>query len=287
LQGLAGIAAGATISRPQSQRRRSAANASPAYSQSVNEAAYDEIGRGYAEVRRPDPRIAARIEAALGDARSVLNVGAGTGSYEPTDREVTAVEPSAEMIAQRPVGSAPVVQASAEALPFEDDSFDAAMAIITVHHWGDLAAGLAEMRRVAQQRVVILTFDPGPLGDLWLVKDYFPRTLEIHGDAMPPIEELMVMLPGAEVEVVPVPRLCEDGFFCAIWDRPEMHLDAEIRRGSSVWHLMAPEEIESGLASLRADLESGRWDERHGYLRSAPELDVGLRLVVAELDRRT
>lgn len=141
--------------------------------------------RIYREVRRPDPRIAARIETALGDARSVLNVGAGTGSYEPVDREVIAVEPSAEMIAQRPVGSAPVVQASAEALPFDDASFDAAMAIISVHHWSDLAAGLAEMRRVARRRVVILTFDPEPLGDLWLVKDYFPRTLEIHGDGMP------------------------------------------------------------------------------------------------------
>jgi SAM-dependent methyltransferase len=248
----------------------------------MSEAAYDLIGRGYRQVRRPDPRIAARIEAALGDAGSVLNVGAGAGSYEPGDREVTAVEPSALMISQRPPGAAPVVQASAEALPFGDDRFDAAMAIISVHHWGDLAAGLTEMRRVARQRVVILTFDPEPLGDLWLVKEYFPRTLQIHGDAMPPIEKLVAMLPGASVEAVPVPRLCEDGFFCALWDRPEMHLDPDVRRGSSVWHLMPPEEVEQGLALLRTDLESGRWDECHGQLRSAPELDVGVRLVLSE-----
>ena len=238
---------------------------------------------GYREVRRPDPRIAERIEAALGDAESVLNVGAGAGSYEPTGRQVVAVEPSQQMIDQRPEGAATVVQASAEALPFSDDSFDATMAIISVHHWSDLRAGLSEMRRVARRRVLILTFDPEPLGDLWLVKDYFPRTLEIHGDAMPAIGELVAMLPGARVETVPVPRLCEDGFFCALWDRPEMHLDPDVRRGSSVWHLMPAEEVEQGLASLRADLESGRWEERHGHLRQLPELDVGVRLICAEL----
>jgi SAM-dependent methyltransferase len=140
----------------------------------VGEAAYDRIGIGYRQVRQPDPRIAARIEAALGDARRVLNVGAGTGSYEPADREVTAVEPSAVMIAQRPAGSAPLIQATAEELPFEDGSFDAAMAIITVQHWADVATGLAEMRRVAR-RVVVLTFDPEPMAELWLVRDYFPR----------------------------------------------------------------------------------------------------------------
>jgi len=234
-------------------------------------------------VRRPDPRIAARIEAALGDADSILNVGAGTGSYEPPGRLVLAVEPSQRMIDQRPEGAAPAVQFSAEALPFEDDSWDATMAIISVHHWSNLQAGLFEMRRVARLRVVILTFDPEPLGELWLVKDYFPRALAIHGDAMPAIGELVSMLPGARVEAVPVPRLCEDGFFCALWDRPEMHLDPDVRRGSSVWHLMPPEEVEEGLASLRADLESGRWEERHGHLRKLAELDVGVRLICAEL----
>ncbi|MCW2987874.1 MAG: ycgJ 1, partial [Solirubrobacterales bacterium] len=246
------------------------------------EAAYDRMGVGYRQVRRPDPQIAARIEAALGDARAVLNVGAGTGSYEPAGRDVTAVEPSRVMIDQRPAGAAPVVQARAEELPFEDSSFDAAMAIITVHHWADLAAGVAEMKRVARGPVVILTFDPAPLADLWLVRDYFPRTLEIHGDSMPPIEELAALLgQSAAVDPVPIPRLCEDGFFCALWDRPELHLDPEVRQASSVWHLMDAEETERGLAALRADLASGAWDERHGHLRTAPELDVGLRLLTA------
>ena len=240
------------------------------------------MGVGYRQVRRPEPRIAARIEAALGDARTVLNVGAGSGSYEPAGREVTAVEPSQVMIDQRPANAAPVVQASAEALPFEDDCFDAAMAIITVHHWADPAAGLAEMARVTRRRLVVLTFDPGLLAGLWLVHDYFPRALEIHGDLMPPIDELAAQLgPSATVAAIPIPRLCADGFFCALWDRPELHLDPAVRRASSVWHLMAPEEIESGLAALRADLASGAWDERHGDLRTAPELDVGLRLLTA------
>jgi SAM-dependent methyltransferase len=249
----------------------------------VTAPAYDRIGVGYSEFRRADPRIAARVEAALGNARTVVNVGAGAGSYEPTDREVTAIEPSELMIAQRPPRSAPVVRATAEELPLEDDSFDAAMAIITVHHWADLHSGLAEVVRVARQRVVILTFDPAPLAELWLVRDYFPQALEIHGDAMPPIEELVGMLPNASVEPVPVPRLCEDGFFCAIWDRPELHLNPAVRRASSVWHLMAPDEVERGLAALGADLESGRWDERYGHLRETPELDVGLRLLISEL----
>jgi SAM-dependent methyltransferase len=249
----------------------------------VSEAAYDRMGVGYREIRRPDPRIAARIDRALGEARTVLNVGAGTGSYEPADREVTAVEPSELMISQRPVGSAPAVRTTAEDLPFDDSSFDAAMAIITVHHWAEPTRGLAEMARVARRRVVILSFDPAPLSELWLVRDYFPRALEIHANAMPPIEGLAAMLPNASVEMVPVPRLCEDGFFCALWDRPEMHLDPTVRRASSVWYLMPDEETERGLAALQSDLESGRWDERHGHLRTATELDVGVRLVVFEL----
>jgi SAM-dependent methyltransferase len=249
----------------------------------VSETTYDRIGRGYAEVRRPDPRIAARVEAALGDARTVLNVGAGSGSYEPSDREVTAVEPSELMIAQRPPGAAPVVRASAEALPFEDDRFDAAMALITVQHWTDLAAGLAEMVRVTRHRVVVLSFDPAPLRGLWL-SEYFPRALEYHAEAMPPIERLLEALPGASVEAVPIPRRCEDGFFLALWDRPEMHLDRGVRQASSVWHAVDPEATARGLAELRADLDSGSWEERFGHLREeTPELDVGLRLLTAEV----
>jgi SAM-dependent methyltransferase len=246
---------------------------------------YDRTGIGYAQVRRGDPRIAAFVERGLDDARTVLNVGAGTGSYEPAGRRVTAVEPSARMIAQRAADAAPVVQASAEDLPFDDDSFDAAMATITVHHWADLEAGLAEMTRVARDRVVVLTFEPEPLSDFWLL-DYFPQAFDIHADFMPPIEELTAMLGNGEVtvEAVPIPRECTDGFFIALWDRPELHLDPEVRRGSTVWHEMEPDQIAGGLAALHADLESGRWDECHGHLRErTEELDLGLRLLVAEL----
>jgi SAM-dependent methyltransferase len=247
----------------------------------VTEAAYDRIGVGYSAVRQPEPRIAARIEAALGDARSVLNVGAGAGSYEPAERQVTAVEPSQTMIEQRPPGSAPVVAAVAEDLPFEDDSFDAAMAIITIHHW-NVRAGLAEMVRVARQRVLVLTFDPAPLHELWL-RDYFPSALDYHASVMPPIAELTAALPSATIEPVPIPNGCVDGFFLALWDRPEMHLDPNVRRASSSWHQMREDEIDAGLAKLEADLESGRWDARNGNLRSQPKLDVGLCLVAAEV----
>ncbi len=249
----------------------------------MTKAAYDRIGLGYSAVRQPEPRILERLEAALGDARSVLNVGAGTGSYEPAGRNVTAVKPSLTMIAQRPPGSAPAIEGAAEDLPFADDSFDAAMAIITIHHWSDMRAGLAEMTRVARQRAVVLTFDPAPATDLQHLRDYFPGALERHVEVMPPIGELTAMLPSATVEPVPIPSGCADGFFFALWDRPEMHLDPGVRRASSVWHVIPDEEIERGLAKLKADLESGRWDERYGHLREAAELDMGLRLVSAEL----
>jgi SAM-dependent methyltransferase len=249
----------------------------------VTEAAYDRMGIGYSAVRRPEPRIAAEVEAALGEARSVLNVGAGTGSYEPAGREVTALEPSREMISQRPPGSAPVFQGFAEDLPFGNDSFDAAMALITIHHWSDPKAGLAEMARVARQRVVILTFTPVLPAGHWMQSDYFPGMLDFHTRVMPPIEELAALLPRASVKPVPIPNGCTDGFWLALWDRPEMHLDPNVRRASSSWHQMPQAEAERGLAQLEADLESGRWDERNGHMRELPELDVGLRLVIAEL----
>jgi SAM-dependent methyltransferase len=249
----------------------------------VNRPAYDEIGRGYGAVRLGDPRIAARIEAALGDARMVLNVGAGTGSYEPADREVTAVEPSAEMIAQRPASSAPVVQASAEELPFGDDSFDAAMAILTVHHWADVGAGLSEMRRVTRRRILIVAFDPAALADLWITRDYFPEMLGLKRRSSGSGEELARGLPGASSVPIPVPRDCSDHFFAALWARPEMLFDEEVVRPMWVWQSISEEARRSGRKRLAADLESGEWDERHGHLRELKELDVGLRLVVAEL----
>lgn len=244
---------------------------------------YDRIGAGYALHRRGDPRLAARIEAALGDARSVLNVGAGAGSYEPADREVTAVEPSAEMIAQRPAGSAPVVQASAESLPFAGDSFDAAMAILTAHHWADLGAGLAEMRRVARRRLVFLTFDSEPLEGLWINADYFPEMLDLARPDGAGSRVLAGMLPAATVELLPVPRDCSDHFFAALWGRPELLFDDEVVRSMWMWRSISEAGRRAGRERLRADLEDGTWSRRHGHLLEREELDVGLRLVVSEL----
>jgi SAM-dependent methyltransferase len=244
---------------------------------------YDELGSGYADVRRPDPRIATRIEAALGKARSVVNVGAGTGSYEPADLEVTAVEPSVEMIAQRPPGAAPVVQASAEELPFEDDSFDAALAVLTVHHWQDLDAGLAEMRRVARNRVVLVTFDPEPLRELWFVRDYFPAIVGLHGGRIS-TAGLATRFPGpTRARPIPVPRDCVDLFFAALWARPELVFEPDVVRPMWVWNRLPEELRRAGAERLRADLDSGAWQERNGHLLELEELDVGLRLLVGEV----
>jgi SAM-dependent methyltransferase len=245
----------------------------------VSVAPYDRLGRGYSRVRRPDPRIAAQIDAALGEARTVLNVGAGTGSYEPEGREVTAVEPSAEMIAQRGSGSAPVVQASAEELPFSNASFDASMAVLTAHHWADLRAGLAEMRRVSRGRIVIVTFDPGALAELWIARDYFPEMLALKRRSGATSGELSELLTGATVEPIPVPRNCTDHFFAALWGRPEKLFDEEIVRPMWVWQSISAEARREGRERLRTDLESGAWGQRYGHLRALPSLDVGLRLV--------
>ncbi len=252
----------------------------------MGEATYDRIGHGYSEHRRGDPRIAARIEEALGNARSVLNVGAGAGSYEPTGREVTAVEPSAEMIAQRPPGSAPVVQARAEDLPFDDDSFDAAMAVLTAHHWTDLNAGLSEMQRVARLRVVIVTFDSEALADLWIATDYFPEILGLKRSSGASSRDLVTMLPAATSSPLPVPRNCEDHFFAALWARPELFFDEEVVRPMWVWQSISEQARRGGRERLAADLESGAWEESYGHLRELEELDVGLRLVVSEFDRQ-
>jgi SAM-dependent methyltransferase len=245
----------------------------------VSVAPYDRLGRGYSRVRCPDPRIAERIYAALGTARTVVNVGAGTGSYEPEGREVTAVEPSAEMIAQRPPGSAPVVQASAEDLPFAEGSFDASLAVLTAHHWADLGAGLSEMRRVSRERIVIVTFDPEALAQLWISRDYFPEMLALKRRSGATSGELAKLLAGATVEPIPVPRDCTDLFFAALWARPEKLFDEEVLKPMWVWQGISAEARRSGRERLRADLESGAWEERYGHLRALPTLDVGLRLV--------
>lgn len=247
-------------------------------------ARYDAIGRTYTATRGTDPRIAARIWDALGDARTVVNVGAGTGSYEPPDRDVTAVEPSAVMIAQRPPGAAPAVQASAEALPFEDASFDAAMAVLTLHHWSDLRAGCAELRRVARDRVVVFSWDPAYVGRMWLGPEYFPQSSREDAESFPSLAEQAAAL-GAEAEVVPIPWDCRDGFFSAFWRRPEAYLDPAVRAGISILARRSDDELAEGLARLRADLESGAWARRHADLLERDELDLGYRLLVARQAR--
>jgi SAM-dependent methyltransferase len=245
----------------------------------VSGPSYDRLGQGYSRVRRPDPRIAAQIDAALGEARTVLNVGAGTGSYEPAGREVTAVEPSAEMIGQRPPGAAPVIQASAEDLPFPEGAFDASLAVLTAHHWADLGAGLAEMRRVSRERIVIVTFDPDALAGLWIARDYFPAMLALKRRSGATSGELAELLAGATIEPIPVPRDCTDHFFAALWARPEKLFDEEILKPMWVWQSISEEARREGRERLAADLESGAWEERYGHLRALPALDVGLRLI--------
>jgi SAM-dependent methyltransferase len=245
-------------------------------------ARYDSIGRTYTATRQTEPRIAARIWAALGDARTVVNVGAGTGNYEPPDREVTAVEPSEVMIAQRAPDTAPVVQASAEHLPFDDDSFDAAMAVLTLHHWTDWRAGCAELRRVARDRVVVFSWDPTYRGRMWLSAEYFPTLSWQDVREFPPLQAQAAAL-QATVEVVPVPWDCRDGFFSAFWRRPEAYLDPAVRAGISTM-ARREGELAGGIARLRADLESGEWARRHAELLDLEELDLGYRLLAASLD---
>jgi SAM-dependent methyltransferase len=244
-------------------------------------AAYDDIGRGYREHRCPDRRLAAAIWDALGDARSVINVGAGAGSYEPPDRDVLAVEPSAVMLAQRPKRAARAVQAAAESLPVADRSFDVAMAVLTMQHWSDVERGVAELLRVTRSRIVIVTMDVEKLGDLWMVRDYLPEMRARHAAAFPSIAFLERALPGVTVSPLPVPHDCTDRFLAALWARPELLLDAHVRRATSAWQGIPTEVVDRALAALRSDLASGRWDERHHDLRNRARLDVGLRLVSA------
>jgi hypothetical protein len=241
---------------------------------------YERGGARYATLRRTDPRIAAHVHAALGDARTVLNVGAGAGSYEPEDRYVVAVEPSAQMRAQR---ATPAVIAVAEELPFDDDSFDAAMATVTIHQWPELKRGLHELRRVARGRVVILAFDGPAMRDFWL-HEYVPEVFAAEHARDPGLERVAAILGRATVTKVPVPIDCVDGFVEAYYARPEALLDPTVRAAQSVWAFVAPETLERGLERLRAALESGEWDARHGHLRTQPEYIGALRLLVSEMD---
>jgi SAM-dependent methyltransferase len=240
---------------------------------------YDRIGVGHRELRRPDPRIAAAILRSLAGSETVVNVGAGAGSYEPSDRAVVAVEPSMTMIRQRGAGNVPVVQASATELPFRDHAFAAGLAILTVHHWPDRSRGLEEMARVARERVVILTCDLTVMSGFWLVDDYFPEIVEADRRIFPSLDEFRRALGPVDVRVLPIPWDCIDGFLGAYWRRPHAYLDATVRSAISTFSKIRT--LESRLTRLQQDLADGSWERRYGALLTRSELDLGYRLIVA------
>jgi SAM-dependent methyltransferase len=245
---------------------------------------YDRIGEGYARTRREDPRVRALLHAALGAARTVVNVGAGTGSYEPEDRWVVAVEPSDVMAGQRPAGAVPALRAGAGRLPLRDASVDAAMAMLTVHHCdADRERGVRELRRVARGPVVILTLDPRVSGAMWLMDEYLPEVAELDRAIFPPPEELAAWLGGTvRTEVVPVARDTPDWTLLSFWAHPERVLDPAARAATSGFARQDPEVVARVVADVERDLASGAWDARHGGLRALDAFDAGLRLVVAE-----
>ncbi|MGW7541602.1 class I SAM-dependent methyltransferase [Streptomyces sp. NPDC054770] len=250
-------------------------------SQVMGDTDYGPVGTAYSRTRRTDPRIAALVHEALGDARTIVNVGAGAGSYEPLDRHVLPVEPSAAMRAQRPAHLAPAIDGVAEHLPFDDDSVDAAMAMVTVHQWPDVVAGLREMRRVARGPVVVLTFDGDELARLWL-RDYAPGLRGAEAARYPAVDTVVSALgPGTRVRPVPIPIDCVDGFTEAYYARPESFLDPAVRRAQSAWTFLEPGGEERAVERLAADLASGAWDERYGHLRTQPEFHGAARLIVS------
>lgn len=244
---------------------------------------YNSIGRGYGVYRTADPRIRAAIDTALGDARAVVNVGAGTGSYEPRDRPVIPIEPSTAMAQQRDPTLSPAVLGVAESLPLADSSVDAAMAVLTMHHWTDIRRGLSEMRRVARRRVVLLTIDVDIEAELWLLRDYVPQIMNRDRVEFPSIDRLVLeMRAPTKVLTVPVPADCTDGFLLAFWSRPEAVLDPGARAATSGFARISKLEDAAAVTRLDRDLKSGVWDDLHGPLRGLSELDVGLRLLVTE-----
>ena len=242
---------------------------------------YEKIGSGYRAVRRPDPRVATIIREAIGDARTVLDVGAGTGSYEPDDLAVLAVEPSAVMIAQRPAGAAPVVRAVAEALPLADGAVDVAMASQTHHHWADAARGFAEMRRVSRRQVVFTWDQSVAAREFWFVRDYLPEVTERERGLAALDAAVRGLGPNVRVVPVPVPHDCADGFFAAYWRRPRAYLDAGVRAGISGLALLDQRLVERAIGRLAADVADGTWATRYAELAELAELDVGYRVVVA------
>ena len=246
-------------------------------------ARYDRIGEGYAVTRREDPHIALAIRNALGDARSVVNVGAGTGSYEPADRYVIAVEPSDVMAAQRPATSPPALRASAGNLPLRTNSTDAAMALVTIHHWDEeLECGIQELSRVARDAVVILTYDPLVSGEMWLMADYLPEVADLDLRIFPAPELVAGWLGGrTRIEVVPIRRDTPDWMLGSFWAHPERVLDEQARNATSGFARMDVSDVQRAVRDVRRDLETGAWDEKHGHLRALDAFDAGLRLVVS------
>lgn len=244
---------------------------------------YDAIGHGYARTRREDPGLRRQIFTALGDARTVVNVGAGAGSYEPANRHVVAIEPSDVMAAQRSRELAPAIRASAGELPLRDRSVDAAMAILSVHHWDqERERGVRELRRVARGPVVILTYDAEVSARMWLMADYLPEVAALDRGIFPPPATLAEWLGGSvAIEPVPIPRDTPDWMLGSFWAHPERVLDAGARAATSGFARMAPEVVERVVADVSRDLADGSWDRRHGWLRSLDAFDAGLRLVVA------
>nr|WP_017613153.1 methyltransferase domain-containing protein [Nocardiopsis salina] len=248
---------------------------------SAGDADYGAIARDYTDHRVPDPRIARAVHAALGDARTVLNIGAGAGSYEPADRDVTPVEPSASMRTRRPAHLAEAVDAAAEDLPFGDGAFDAAMATFSVHQWQDVQRGLGEVRRVTRGPVVLLTCDPSLVRGFWL-DEYAPEVLSAEASRYPSPNVLAAGLGGrVETVRVPVPLDCSDGFNEAYYGRPEGLLDPSARASCSAWSFVGDDVVERFAADLSRDLADGTWDERHGHLRTTPELHGSLILAVS------
>ena len=244
---------------------------------------YDETGLTYARTRQPDPRIAAAIEFVLAGMDTVANIGAGTGSYEP-DQTVVAIEPSRVMIDQRRTDAAPAVQAIAEHLPLRCNSVDAALAILTVHHWRDLDRGIAEMIRIARRRVVVLTWDHDAFKGFWLLRDYLPAAAATDAQLAVPISELVSLLGDARVVPVSVPHDCTDGFGGAYWRRPRAYLDETVRAGMSLCAMTPNHQLEEGISRLATDLNTGEWALKNAHLLDLTELDLGYRLVVAEFD---
>jgi len=244
-------------------------------------ALYDTSGRTYSATRQADPRVAAQISQALADSASVVNIGAGTGSYESA-KTIAAIEPSQIMIDQRPPGAAPAIRAEAEHVPLRDNCTDAALAVLTVHHWTDVAAGIAEMRRIARFRLVVLTWDADVMGEkFWLLSEYLPEARAADAALAVPIHRLMSLLAEPVITPVPVPHDCTDGFAASFWRRPNSYLDPGVRAGMSLFTKTSPIMVSAGLARLAADLQSGRWRRAHAGLLELTQLDLGYRLIVA------